>query len=146
MIVIAGDHGAVELKEKIVDHLKSHGEEVVDLGTNTFDSVDYSDYAVAAGEYAVAHDCKGIVICKSGIGMSIAANKVKGVRCALCTSVEQGALCRKHNNANMLALGAAMTNESVALGIVDAFMSTEFEGGRHTVRVNKITEYENKKV
>lgn len=144
MIVIAGDHGAVELKEKIKAHLTEKGEEVIDLGTNTLDSVDYPDYAIAAGEYAVAHNCKGIVICKSGIGMSIAANKVKGVRCALCTVAEQGKLCRMHNNANVLALGAALTPEDAAIQIVDAFIATEFEGGRHEGRVNKITEYENK--
>jgi ribose 5-phosphate isomerase B len=143
MIFIANDHGGVELKNAIVKLLGERGEKVVDLGTGTEDSVDYPDFAFACAERVAATDgALGIVICKSGVGVSICANKVKGVRCALCTAEINAKLCRNHNNANMLALGAGNTDERTALAIVEAFLSAEFEGGRHCRRVDKISEYE----
>lgn len=143
MIYIACDHGGIELKQAVKNMLAAGGEEVVDLGTNTPESVDYPDYGIAVGERVAGEDgAKGIVICKTGVGMSIAANKVKGVRCALCVNPEMGRLCREHNNANVLALGASNTDEKTALEIVKAFLSTEFAGGRHATRVGKIMSYE----
>lgn len=142
MIYIACDHGGLELKAAIIKALTEKGEAVTDLGTNTPDSVDYPDYGFAVAERAVASDCKGIVICKTGVGMSMCANKVKGARCALCTSVDMARLCREHNNANILALGAGNTDIATALEMVDAFISTEFAGGRHANRVGKIMRYE----
>lgn len=143
MIFIACDHGGIELKSAIIKALAEKGEDVTDLGTNTPDSVDYPDYGFAVAEkVATTASSKGIVICKTGVGMSICANKVKGVRCALCTSVDMARLCREHNNANVLALGASNTDIATALDMVDAFVSTEFSGGRHAGRVGKITRYE----
>lgn len=145
MIYIACDHGGLELKAAIIKYIRSAGENVADLGTDSTASVDYPDYGFAVAEKVAAEKgARGIVICKSGVGMSISANKVKGVRCALCTSVEMGRLCRMHNNANVLALGAGNTDIDTALEIVKAFISTEFEGGRHERRIDKITEYENR--
>ena len=148
MIYIACDHGGLELKAAVIEKLKAMGEAVTDLGTNSTDSVDYPDYGYAVAE-SVAKDLKnarGIVICKTGVGMSICANKVNGIRCALCTSVDMGRLCREHNNANVLALGASNTDIKTALDIVEAFITTEFAGGRHENRVNKIMAHEAKNV
>ena len=142
MIYIACDHGGLELKAAIIKALAAKGEQVTDLGTNTPDSVDYPDYGFAVAENAVKNAAKGIVICKTGVGMSMCANKVKGVRCGLCFNADMGRLCREHNNANVLALGAANTDVQTALDIVSAFLTTEFAGGRHAGRVDKITRYE----
>ncbi len=144
MVYIACDHGGLDLKKAIIDSLAAKGIQTTDLGTNSTDSVDYPDFGIAVAEKVAATSAKGIVICKTGVGMSIAANKVKGVRCALCTSVAMGHLCREHNDANVLALGASNTDIKTALEIVDAFISTEFAGGRHANRVNKIIAYEEK--
>ena len=140
-IAIASDHGGFELKEIVKEYLKERGLEVVDLGTNSEESVDYPVYGKACGE-AVASgeaDC-GIVVCGTGIGISIAANKVKGVRCGLCTSVEMATLTKQHNNANVLALGGRTTPTDLALQIVDAWLDTDFEGGRHERRTNMLDE------
>lgn len=147
MIYISCDHGGIEMKTAIIDDLKGQGIDIADLGTNDFSSVDYPDYGFAVAErVAEAPDRdRGIVICKTGIGMSICANKVKGIRCALCTTEATGRLCREHNNANMLALGAGNTDIPTAISIVRAFLSTEFAGGRHATRVGKITAYEDGK-
>lgn len=143
MIYIACDHGGLELKSAVIKMLEQNGEKVTDLGTNSAESVDYPDYGFAVAErVAKDPDSRGIVICKTGVGMSICANKVKGVRCALCVNVDMGRLCREHNNANVLALGAGNTDIPTALGIVEAFLKTEFSGGRHAGRVNKILSYE----
>lgn len=143
MIFIANDHGGVGLKNAIVKMLEARGEKVTDLGTGTEDSVDYPDYAFACAERVAATEgALGIVVCKSGVGVSICANKVNGVRCALCTTQTNARLCRNHNDANMLALGAGNTDERTALAIVDAFLTAEFEGGRHCRRVDKIKAYE----
>lgn len=144
-IALACDHGGLNLKNKISAYLKEHNYEVVDFGTDTFDSCDYPDYALPAAEAVACGDCdRGIVVCSTGIGVSIVANKVPGVRCAHCHDVYCAEFTRRHNNANMLALGEKVVGEGYALMIVEAFLSTEFEGGRHERRVNKITEIEKK--
>ena len=140
-IAIASDHGGFELKEIVKAHLEERGLEALDLGTHSDASVDYPVYGKACGE-AVANgeaDC-GIVVCGTGIGISIAANKVKGVRCGLCTSVEMAQLTKQHNNANVLALGGRTTAPELALQIVDAWLDTDFEGGRHERRTNMLDE------
>ena len=140
-IAIASDHGGFELKEIVKKHLEERGLEVADLGTNSDASVDYPVYGKACGEAVVNGevDC-GIVVCGTGIGISIAANKVKGVRCGLCTSVEMAQLTKQHNNANVLALGGRTTPAELALQIVDAWLDTEFEGGRHERRTSMLDE------
>ena len=140
-IAIASDHGGFELKEIVKKHLEERGLEVADLGTNADASVDYPVYGKACGEAVVSGeaDC-GIVVCGTGIGISIAANKVKGVRCGLCTSVEMAQLTKQHNNANVLALGGRTTPAELALQIVDAWLDTEFEGGRHERRTGMLDE------
>lgn len=140
-IAIASDHGGFALKEVVKAHLEERGLEVMDLGTHSEASVDYPVYGKACGEAVVSGeaDC-GIVVCGTGIGISIAANKVKGVRCGLCTSVEMAQLTKQHNNANVLALGGRTTAPELALQIVDAWLDTEFEGGRHERRTNMLDE------
>lgn len=136
-IALAADHGGFELKEKIKKHLQQKGIDVLDLGCHTEESVDYPDYGKACGEAVMRGDAeRGIVICGTGIGISIAANKVKGIRCALCTSLFMAEMSRKHNNANMLALGGRILETGLALDIVDVWLATEFEGGRHQRRVD----------
>lgn len=143
MIYISCDHGGLALKAAIIEMLCKKGVEVTDLGTNSEQSVDYPDYGFAVAERVAADsDSKGIVICRTGIGISIAANKVKGIRCAVCVTPEMGRLCRAHNNANILALGSGNTDIPTALEIVNVFLTTEFAGGRHATRVNKIINYE----
>lgn len=142
-IAIANDHGGLELKNRIKETLKEKYE-FIDFGTDTTISCDYPNYAIAASEYVAQKKCDfGIIICKSGIGMSIAANKVKGVRCALVDNVENAKLCHQHNNANVIALGANDVNLDLAIKIIDAYDSVEFET-RHQHRIDLITEYENK--
>lgn len=141
LIAIASDHGGYELKETIKEYLRERGEKIVDLGTNSTDSVDYPVYGRACAEAVASGKAeRGIVVCGTGIGISIAANKVKGIRCGLCTSVEMAELTRQHNNANMLALGGRTTDPKLALEIVKAFLDTEFEGGRHKRRTDMLDE------
>ena len=144
-IALACDHGGLNLKSEIIKELKSKGHEVVDFGTNSTDSCDYPDFALPAAE-AVAHgECeRGIVVCSTGIGVSIVANKVPGVRCAHCHDTYCAEFTRLHNDANMLALGEKVVGVGYALKIVNTFLSTEFEGGRHQRRVDKITAIEKK--
>ena len=138
-IAVASDHGGFKLKEEVKAHLLERGLEVLDLGTNSKDSVDYPAYGKACGEAVVGGQADvGIVVCGTGIGISIAANKVKGVRCGLCTSVEMATLTKQHNNANVLALGGRTTETGLAMQIVDAWLDTEFEGGRHQRRVDML--------
>lgn len=138
-IAVASDHGGFKLKEEVKAHLLERDYEVLDLGTHTEDSVDYPAYGKACGEAVVGGQADvGIVVCGTGIGISIAANKVKGVRCGLCTSVEMATLTKQHNNANVLALGGRTTETSLAMEIVDAWLDTEFEGGRHQRRVDML--------
>lgn len=138
-IAIASDHGGFALKETIKDYLNGRNIEVLDLGTNSEDSVDYPVYGKACAEAVASGEAeRGIVCCGTGIGISIAANKVKGIRCGLCTSVEMAELTRKHNNANMLALGGRTTAPELALQITEAWLDTEFEGGRHQRRIDML--------
>lgn len=139
MIAIACDHGGYALKEKVKKHLTDAGYEVADFGTNSLDSCDYPDYAAPAAKAVAAGECeKGVLICTTGIGVSIVANKVNGVRCALCSDPLSAEMTRRHNDTNMLAMGAGIVGENLALKIVDTWLSTEFEGGRHQRRVDKI--------
>lgn len=144
-IAIACDHGGLNLKNKIIAYLLEHNYEVVDFGTKTTDSCDYPDHALPAAEAVASGECdKGIVVCSTGIGVSIVANKVPGVRCAHCHDVYCAEFTRRHNDANMLALGEKVIGEGYALFIVEAFLTTEFEGGRHQRRVDKISAIEKK--
>ncbi len=143
VISIACDHGAFDLKERLKAHLLEQGHQVADCGTNSTDSCDYPDFAQAAARLVAEGACeRGVVLCTTGIGMSIAANKVKGVRCALCHEPLSAEMTRRHNDANMLAMGAGVTGGNLAERILDVFLSTEFEGGRHQRRVDKIMELE----
>lgn len=141
-IAIASDHGGYKLKEEIKKYLQKRELDFLDLGTDSEESVDYPKFGHACAQ-AVAEGKadRGIVCCGSGIGISIAANKVKGIRCALCTSVTMAELARQHNNANMLALGGRTTDEETALKIVKTWLDTEFEGGRHQRRVDMLDSY-----
>jgi len=138
-IVLGCDHAGFELKETIKKYLQTAGISVTDVGTFSGESVDYPDFAVQAAKCVQEKTCDGgIVICGSGIGVSISANKIAGIRAALCSNSELARLSRLHNNANMLAMGARFTTEEIAIKMVDAFLTTEFEGGRHIRRVDKI--------
>lgn len=134
------DHGGYNLKEKVKAHLTEQGYEVVDCGCYGLDSVDYPEFAHKAATAVENGECeKGIVICTTGIGVSICANKHHGVRCALCHDVTTARLTREHNNANMLAIGAGVVGENVAMDIVDTFLATAFsEGPRHIRRIAAI--------
>ena len=139
MIAIGCDHGALELKEQLVEHLKKRGIECKDVGTYTSESCDYPVYANKVTDLVTSGECElGILMCGTGIGMSMAANKVKGIRAALCSDCFSAQATREHNNANVLALGGRILGDVLALEIVDTFLSTNFEGGRHQNRVNKI--------
>ena len=141
IIAIASDHGGFELKNRVREHLKERGIKVVDLGTDSEESVDYPVYGKACAEAVASGKADlGVVCCGTGIGISIAANKVKGIRCGLCTSVEMAELTKKHNNANMIALGGRTTDPDLALQIVDRWLDTDFEGGRHQRRVDMLDE------
>lgn len=136
-IAAASDHGGFALKEEVKKHLMERGIEVLDLGTHSEESVDYPVYGKACGEAVASGKADlGIVVCGTGIGISIAANKVKGIRCGLCTSVEMARLTKQHNNANILALGGRTTETGLAMEIVDTWLDTEFEGGRHQRRID----------
>ena len=138
-IAVASDHGGYLLKETVKKHLEDRGIEVLDLGTHSEESVDYPVYGKACGEAVASGKADlGVVVCGTGIGISIAANKVKGIRCGLCTSVEMAHLTKQHNNANILALGGRTTEPELALKIVDEWLDTEFEGGRHQRRVDML--------
>ena len=142
-IVLASDHGGFELKEAIKKHLIKKGYDINDIGVNDTKSVDYPDYGKRAAMMVAGKEAdRGIIICGTGIGISIAANKVKGIRCALCTNEYMARMSRMHNNANMLALGGRVTGIGLAEDMVDVWLSTEFEGGRHENRVNKIMDIE----
>ena len=139
-IALACDHGALELKNTIREHLQKLGHEVVDFGTHTLDSCDYPDFAGAAARAVAAGECeRGIVTCTTGIGVSIAANKIPGIRCALLGDLMSARLTREHNDTNMMALGAAVTGPMLALEIVDTWLTTEFSHGqRHCRRIEKL--------
>ena len=139
IVYIASDHGGYAMKEHIKAYLAAKGIQCEDFGTDSTASCDYPIFGRAAAEAVAAGKCeKGIVICTTGIGISITANKVKGIRCALCGDPLSAELTRRHNNANMLAIGAGMIGPNLAERIVETFLNTEFEGGRHERRVNLI--------
>lgn len=140
-IAIGCDHAGYPLKVAVEDKLLKEGYGVMDVGAESTESVDYPIYGKSVGR-AVASGLadRGIVICGSGIGISIAANKVKGVRCALCTSVEMAEMSRRHNDANVLAMGARMIEQDLAFEIVDKWLTTDFEGGKHLRRINMLDE------
>ena len=138
-IAIGNDHGGVELKQHLVEYLKGKGFEVVNFGSDVTESTDYPIYAERVSKAVVSGECeKGILICGTGIGISISANKIHGVRCALCSEPVSAALARQHNDANIVAMGARTIGPVMAEGIVDVFLNTEFQGGRHQRRVDKI--------
>ena len=143
MIALACDHGAYALKEKVKKHLTEMGLEYKDFGTNSLDSCDYPDFAGPAAQAVASGECdRGIVMCTTGIGVSITANKVDGIRCALLSDKMSARLTRQHNNTNMMAIGAAVVGEMLALEIIDTWLGTEFEGGRHQRRIDKMMAYE----
>ena len=139
-ISIACDHGAYMLKNKVAQHLKDQGHEVVDFGTNGPESCDYPDFAAEAARAVADGTCeKGIVLCTTGIGVSITANKVKGIRCALLSDVMSARLTREHNDTNMMALGAGVVGENLALEIMHTWLKTPFSGeARHQRRIDKV--------
>ena len=139
-IAIACDHGALALKNVMVAHLEKKGYEVKDFGTHTLDSCDYPDFAAPAAKAVAAGECdKGIVLCTTGIGVSITANKVKGIRCALLSDVMSARMTREHNDTNMMAIRAGVVGQMLALEIADTWLGTEFSGeARHQRRIDKV--------
>jgi ribose 5-phosphate isomerase B len=143
-IAIGSDHAGFRLKEIIKNFLKTKGIEVEDFGTHTEESVDYPDYAFKVAEAVSKGEFDfGILVCGTGIGMSISANKVKGIRAALCNDLYTAHASREHNNANVLCMGGRVVGDEVAKEIVNTFLNAKFEGGRHERRINKIKDYEN---
>lgn len=145
MIAIGSDHGGYDLKEQVKKHLEERGLEVKDFGCFDKSSVDYPDFGIAAAKAVASGECeKGIVVCTTGIGISIAANKVKGIRCALCSDTLSAKMTRLHNDANMLALGGGMVGTNLGLDIADTFLDTPFSREeKHARRIRKIAEAEN---
>lgn len=143
MIAIGSDHGGYDLKTAIIKYLGEKGYEVKDFGCYSKESVDYPDIAAALCPSVVSKEAEfGILICGTGIGISIAANKHKGIRAALCTNEYTAEKTRQHNDANILCLGGRVVGEDLAKSIVDAFLRSDFEGGRHSNRINKISDLE----
>lgn len=144
-IAIGNDHAAVELKKHISKFVEDMGHTVVNFGTDTNDSCDYPEFGEKVGRAVASKECDlGILICGTGIGISIAANKVKGVRAAVCSEAYSARLTRNHNNANIIAFGARVVTTEMAETIVKEFLNAEFEGGRHQKRIDMLTEIENK--
>ncbi|MBZ2174933.1 ribose 5-phosphate isomerase B [Schnuerera sp. xch1] len=142
-IGIGSDHGGYELKEYIKEYLYEEGIDYVDFGTNSLDSVDYPDYGEKLSRAVVSGEVdRGIAICGTGIGISIACNKVKGIRCALCENIYSARMSVEHNNANILALGGRVIGKDLAIEIVSTWLDSKFQGGRHERRVNKISSIE----
>ena len=139
-IAIACDHGALDMKNMLVSYLHGQGHAVTDFGTHTNASCDYPEFAAAAAQAVASGECqRGIVLCTTGIGMSIAANKVKGIRCALLSDVVSARLTREHNDTNMMAMGAGIVGNLLAQQIVDTWLGTDFSGGqRHQRRIDKM--------
>lgn len=144
-LAVACDHGALELKNAVKSHLEQKGYEVVDFGTHTAASCDYPEFAGAAAKAVASGECeKGIVLCTTGIGVSIAANKIKGIRCALLSDVLSARMTRLHNDTNMMAMGAGIIGQNLAMEIVDTWLGTSFSGEeRHQRRIDKLMELEN---
>ena len=143
-IGICSDHAGLEYKTKLISYLLGKGYEVVNFGTDSPDSCDYSDFGILAARAVASGECeRGVVLCTTGIGMCMTANKVKGIRCALLSDLMSARLTRQHNDANMIAMGAAVLGEKLALEILDVFLTTDFEGGRHQRRIDKFMALEN---
>ncbi len=142
-IVVASDHGGYEMKEAIRRHLEEKGHDVVDVGTSSMESVSYAEFSQRAADKVLDGSCeRGIVVCGTGIGVSIIANKNPGIRCALCTNEFMAEMARRHNNANILALGGRVLAIPYALMLVDLFVEVAYDGGRHQNRLDQIADHE----
>ncbi|WP_171212194.1 ribose 5-phosphate isomerase B [Ruegeria sp. HKCCA5426] len=138
-IVLSSDHAAIELRQAVGDHISAQGWEVMDIGPTSPESTHYPLHGKAAAQAVASGDCAlGIILCGTGQGIMMAANKVPGIRCGVCSDAFSARMIRQHNNANMLSIGARVVGEGQALDIVDAFLNAEFEGGRHATRVDMI--------
>lgn len=138
-VVLSSDHAAIALRQAIAAHIASQGWNVVDIGPTTPESTHYPAHGAAAAQQVASGDCQlGIILCGTGQGIMMAANKVKGIRCGVCSDTFSARMIRMHNDANMLSLGARVVGEGLALDIVDAFLNARFEGGRHATRVEMI--------
>lgn len=144
-LAIGSDHAGYEMKEEIKKYLEEKGYEVKNYGTNSTESCDYPEFGEKVGRAVASGECEeGVLVCGTGIGISLAANKVKGIRAAVCSEPVSARLAKQHNNANIIAFGARIVGMEEAKGIVDAFLSAEFLGGRHEKRVNMISDIENR--
>ncbi|OBY28617.1 ribose 5-phosphate isomerase B [Leisingera sp. JC1] len=142
-IALSSDHAAIELRKAVAAHIEAQGWEVQDIGPQTPESTHYPKHGAAAAQLVASGDCAlGIILCGTGQGIMMAANKVKGIRCGVCSDTFSAKMIRAHNDANMLSIGARVVGEGLALEIVDAFLGTEFEGGRHGIRVDMIKSLE----
>jgi len=138
-VVLSSDHAAIGLRQAIASHIAAKGWEVVDIGPTTPESTHYPQHGKAAAERVASGDCRlGIILCGTGQGIMLAANKVRGIRCGVCSDTFSARMIRQHNDANMISIGARVVGEGLALDIVDAFLGAEFEGGRHATRVEMI--------
>lgn len=138
-IVLSSDHAALDLRQAVAEHVAAMGWDVVDIGPKTTESTHYPEHGKAAAEMVASGDCQlGIILCGTGQGIMMAANKVKGIRCGVCSDTFSASMIRQHNDANMLSMGARVVGEGLALSIVDAFLTASFEGGRHATRVAMI--------
>ncbi|WP_420396945.1 ribose 5-phosphate isomerase B [Nioella sp.] len=138
-VVLSSDHAAIALRQAVADHIAAAGWDVVDIGPTTPESTHYPLHGKAAADRVALGDCAlGIILCGTGQGIMMAANKVPGIRCGVCSDTFSAAMIRQHNDANMLSIGARVVGEGLALAIVDAFLNAEFEGGRHAARVDMI--------
>jgi len=138
-IVLSSDHAAIELRQVIADHIKAKGWDPVDIGPVTTESTHYPKHGKAAAEMVASGECRfGIILCGTGQGIMMAASKVPGIRCGVCSDTFSSRMIRQHNDANMLSIGVRVVGEGLALDIVDAFLDAEFEGGRHATRVDMI--------
>ena len=138
-IVMSSDHSAIDLRQAIAKHISANGWEVADMGPTTTESTHYPEHGAAAAGRVTSGDCRfGIILCGTGQGIMMAANKVKGIRCGVCMDTFSARMIRQHNDANMLSIGARLIGEGLALDIVDAFLAADFEGGRHSTRVDMI--------
>lgn len=145
-IVIANDHAAVDLKNEVKEYIESLGHEVINIGTDSTESCHYPEFGAKAAHMVAAGSADlGVLICGTGVGISLAANKVKGIRCGVCSETTTARLIRQHNNANMIAFGARIVGPELAKDIVKAFLDAEFMGGRHQIRVDMITDIENER-
>lgn len=142
-IALSSDHAAIDLRQAIAKHITALGWEAVDIGPTTTESTHYPKHGEAAAQLVASGDCRlGIILCGTGQGIMMAANKVKGIRCGVCSDTFSARMIREHNDANMLSLGVRVLGEGLALDIVDAFLAAQFEGGRHATRVDMITALE----